>query len=84
MWYGHTFVYSIVLYLTSLIWVMEILFRTPHIHKCEYKTIKYNIKPLNSHCVPVHQLWVIMNILNLQVKKMMYRETWSQGYTADK
>lgn len=48
------------------------------------KAIKYNIKPLNIHCVSVHQLWVIMNILNLQVKKMMYRETWSQGYTADK
>lgn len=38
MWYGHTFAYSIVLYLTSLIWVMEILFKTAHIHKCEYKS----------------------------------------------
>ena len=47
------------------------------------KAIECNIKPLNIHCVPVHQLWVIMNILNLHMKTLMYRETWSQGDTAD-
>ena len=50
MWYGHTFAYSIVLYLTSLIWVMEILLELHTFINVSIKAIECNIKPLNIHC----------------------------------